>query len=417
MVRNYFSLILFLNLFISSNLSSQTTAIPDAAFEQALIDLGIDSDGTLNGSVATSDIDVVTTLDISNKGIELIAGIEDFTNLTELYCQNNELRDIYVIQNTKLKVLNCSSQYVNYYSVINLYISENKDLEYLNCSNNPPIYGDLNPSLNPNLKTLICANIGLTSLNVSSNSVLEYLNCSNNYYYDSNGQVRTFTNLILGQNSNLTAVSCSTNEISSLDLTGVPNLVDLNCANNNLTGINLNQNTILEELHCQNNQLTSLYLTYSTNLSTLRCNNNQLTILNVKNGSNSNLTTFDAQNNPSLTCIEVDDADAANAGEAPYDGWYIDAIVSYSDDCSALGLDDELLAQSISLYPNPVSNILTIDSEIPLTRVVIYSILGEKVIGINSGFKSIRTDNLSNGVYIVKMQSIKGNTSKKLIKN
>jgi len=48
MVRNYFSLIFFIHLFISGTINAQTTAIPDTAFEEALIDLGIDSDGTIN---------------------------------------------------------------------------------------------------------------------------------------------------------------------------------------------------------------------------------------------------------------------------------------------------------------------------------------------------------------------------------
>lgn len=42
-------------LFFISITSSytQTTAIPDQNFEQALIDLGIDSDATINGQVLT----------------------------------------------------------------------------------------------------------------------------------------------------------------------------------------------------------------------------------------------------------------------------------------------------------------------------------------------------------------------------
>jgi hypothetical protein len=42
--------ILIVLLFVNTSIA-QTTAIPDAAFEQALIDLGIDSDGVINGQV------------------------------------------------------------------------------------------------------------------------------------------------------------------------------------------------------------------------------------------------------------------------------------------------------------------------------------------------------------------------------
>ena len=70
----------------------------------------------------------------------------------------------------------------------------------------------------------------------------------------------------------------------------------------------------------------------------------------------------------------------------------------------------------LNIYPNPVTNILTIDSEIPLTKVEIYSMLGKKVKEINSGFSSITTGNLSNGIYIVRIHSEIGFTTKKLIK-
>ncbi len=83
---------------------------------------------------------------------------------------------------------------------------------------------------------------------------------------------------------------------------------------------------------------------------------------------------------------------------------------------STLNINDFELLNGLSVYPNPVSNLLTIDSEIPLTKVEIYSILGKKVKEINSDFNSIRTNNLSNGVYIFKIYSENGIATKKLIK-
>ena len=55
-----FSIICFLGTF--SEMNSQITLIPDADFEQALIDLGIDSDGMINGQVFTSDIENIISL-------------------------------------------------------------------------------------------------------------------------------------------------------------------------------------------------------------------------------------------------------------------------------------------------------------------------------------------------------------------
>jgi len=82
-----------------------------------------------------------------------------------------------------------------------------------------------------------------------------------------------------------------------------------------------------------------------------------------------------------------------------------------------LSVDDEILDNSLKLYPNPVTNILTIESKnVAISKVEIYSILGEKIKEITSNFGSIATDNLPNGIYIIKIYSEKGMVMKKTIK-
>jgi hypothetical protein len=81
-----------------------------------------------------------------------------------------------------------------------------------------------------------------------------------------------------------------------------------------------------------------------------------------------------------------------------------------------LSVKDEQLKQAITIYPNPFSEILTIDSKVPLKKVEIFSMLGQKIKEINLGFKSISTISLSQGIYLVKIQSEKGIIVKKLIK-
>lgn len=73
------------------NLYAQYTDIPDQGFEQALINLGIDSEATLDGKVLTSDIENVEELDfrfISYGSISDFTGLEDFTSLKELNLKN-----------------------------------------------------------------------------------------------------------------------------------------------------------------------------------------------------------------------------------------------------------------------------------------------------------------------------------------
>jgi PKD repeat protein len=61
----------------------------------------------------------------------------------------------------------------------------------------------------------------------------------------------------------------------------------------------------------------------------LDCDSNQLTCLNVKNGNNTNMTSFYATNNPNLSCIEVDNATWSTANWAN-----IDSQTSFSEDCN-----------------------------------------------------------------------------------
>ncbi len=180
------------------------------------------------------------------------------------------------------------------------------------------------------------------------------------------------------------------------------------------------QNPDLEQLILSYNLLTSLDVSQNQALTFLWCDNNQLSRLNIKNGNNSNFSTynpsFDATNNPSLTCIQVDNATDANNGVAPYNNWDKDSSSTYSENCLALGVDDEILDQTLNLYPNPVSEILSVESRLPLQSIEIYNLLGQEVKVIDSDFESINTSDLSRGIYMIKISSENGSTVRKLIK-
>jgi Leucine-rich repeat (LRR) protein len=81
---------------------TQTTSIPDSNFEQALITLGIDSDATVNGQVLTADISGVTSLNIRNKIIADLTGIEDFNSLQTFNCSFNSFSTMMMPIGTKL---------------------------------------------------------------------------------------------------------------------------------------------------------------------------------------------------------------------------------------------------------------------------------------------------------------------------
>lgn len=85
----------------------------------------------------------------------------------------------------------------------------------------------------------------------------------------------------IGHFTQLKTLECERNQLTSLNLSGLPNLVTLYCADNQLTSLNFDGLTGLEYLDCGANQLTSLDVSQLTSLKTLYCYSNQLTTLDV----------------------------------------------------------------------------------------------------------------------------------------
>jgi hypothetical protein len=70
-----------------------------------------------------------------------------------------------------------------------------------------------------------------------------------------------------------------------------------------------------------------------------------------------------------------------------------------------------------SLYPNPVSGTLNINTAETITDCQIFNIQGQLVYSTKSNVKEIATDNWSSGVYIIRITTEKGNAEKRFIKN
>ena len=78
------------------------------------------------------------------------------------------------------------------------------------------------------------------------------------------------------------------------------------------------------------------------------------------------------------------------------------------DNCP-LNVEDNILMQSVKLFPNPAKSIINIDSPIrTLEKVEIYSLLGEKLKVVHSNIEYIYVDDLSSGLYLIKVFSKEG---------
>ena len=218
------------------------TNFPDENFRECVKE-NFDTDG--DGVLSAEEIAAVTEIDVHNKGISDLTGIEYFENLEYLDCSLNKLTTLDLNNNTALIELNCY-----YNQLTSLDVSSNTALIVLYCELNQ-----------------------LTSLDVSSNTALLYLYCFSNQ----------LTSLDISSNTALIGLECDENQLTSLDVSNNTALEWLKCYDNQLTSLDVSNNTNLGYLYCGKNQLTSLDVSSNTTLTRLSCSDNKLTSLDVTN--------------------------------------------------------------------------------------------------------------------------------------
>ncbi|MEQ8303498.1 MAG: T9SS type A sorting domain-containing protein [Cyclobacteriaceae bacterium] len=374
---------------------SQVVNIPDANFKAALLAHTPVIDTNDDDEIQIGEAAALTGhLNVPNKGINDLTGVEYFANITQLTALGNNLTSVDVsaliaLTNLGLSNNNITSLDISHNTSLKLLFLENNDLTSLDLSSNDEL---LNLQINGNQ---------LTSLDLSNNSLLQQVSAYNNDITTVNLTGLTkVTNLNL-TNNQLTSIDLSDmvkldnltlvgNELSSIDLTSNGTIRVLNVQSNNLTSLDLSPLTNINWLYAQNNdlasitmssstamtilflggnQLTSIDLSANTGLTDVRLmdnaltsldlspntlleklfiNNNSLQSLNIKNGNNAAITTFDARGNFELTCITVDNVAFAEANFTD-----IDPQTSFSGLCNSVHIPDAnfkayLLASAIN---------------------------------------------------------------------
>jgi Leucine-rich repeat (LRR) protein len=253
----------------STSCSACIVTIPDANFKAYLVgNTAINTNG--DTEIQCSEASAFTSfISCNNLSITDLTGIEAFTSLDALYCDNNQLTSLDLSQNTVLTILECENNQLS-----NINVTQNVQLVEFKCNGNQ-----------------------LTSLDISQNSALVTFRCSNN-------------------------------QLTSLDFTNNPFLIWISCANNQIISLDITQNTAITAINVQDNLLVGLDASQNANVNEIYCYNNQLTSLNVANGNNLNVGLFAATGNPNLTCIKVDDASYSTTNWID-----IDAGASFSENC------------------------------------------------------------------------------------
>ena len=87
----------------------------------------------------------------------------------------------------------------------------------------------------------------------------------------------------------------------------------------------------------------------------------------------------------------------------------------------SLGTNDFELESYFKIYPNPAANVLNIDvkKQINVSSISIYNTLGQQILVIpNAQYtKQVDVSNLKTGNYFIKLNSDKGSTIGKFVKN
>ena len=198
-----------------------------------------DVDGELSG------FNECTVLYLQDQGFSSIAGIEKFTNLSSLYCDNNKL--------VELDLSGCSS------------------LEYLRCFKNS--LSTLNVTGCTSLSTLECYTNNLSALDLTGCTSLSTLECYNN---------NNLSALDLTGCTSLSTLKCYNNSLSALDLSDCSSLTYLDCADNGLSALDLSSSTNLTYIDCSNNDIMSLDVTGLTRSCTLICTGNENLTLTLR---------------------------------------------------------------------------------------------------------------------------------------
>lgn len=77
---------------------------------------------------------------------------------------------------------------------------------------------------------------------------------------------------------------------------------------------------------------------------------------------------------------------------------------------------EDFKSESITVYPNPVENILSIKTEKPISLVILYDVLNREVFRTDSEEKEIFLSHLNSGVYVLEIQTAEQTVFKRIVK-
>ena len=275
-------------------------SILDAEFEKRLIALGVDTTDVLDGYILQADAEVVTgSLDLTSQVDEPmtdLTGIEAFINITglEAYNPNDSITIMDLSLCTELELIDISDAN----SINHLDFTTNTKLKELYASN----FDTINLSGLSFLETIEFVHANFTLFNLSTNVSLINLTINNS---------TNLANLNLTANTALQFIELSNiPSLTTLDLSYNPLLTNISItSNNNLSNVIFDALVNLDEIFINDNPLLTSFLDFSqtTNVLVFDLSNNNILGVNLKNGLNTGIQSFNITGNANLICVQVDD--------------------------------------------------------------------------------------------------------------
>ena len=286
----------------------------------------------IQGNIEAQDLTIygnIAVLECSNNQLTTL-DVTKLSALTHLISRKNFVRDLDVSGNPELKLL-----YVQDSPLEQLDLTHNSKIDSLILTNNR--LKELTLASHPTLELLMCtSNAQLKHLNLKDCPKLKHLDALqtlvDEYDLSKNSELRDVavglgrplrtlslpTNnkidtlmvpaaglktIDLSQTKQLKLLGIDNNyELSQLDLTGMTQLKALSCEGNALTSLNLSACQNLESLVCNNNQLTTLDVSGLNKLETLTCFSNDLATLNLTGCTS--MKNLDCSVNPKLSTAD-----------------------------------------------------------------------------------------------------------------
>jgi hypothetical protein len=206
--------------------------------------------------------------------------------------------------------------------------------------------------------------------------------------------------------------------LDSVDVTGCPHLEYFVCYDNNITSLDLSNNPQLDWLSCETNQLKELDVSNNPELNLLWCGENLLTTLDLS--QNSKIGELNVDLMPSLTevCVwEGFPGDATISSDGSPNVCF-DSIAC-DGECTWVPGIEESDQSDFKVYPNPTSDILTIETAGFGPQVIqLHSLNGQEIYSTTytGSLHELDLSFCRKGIYILHIRSDNISTTRKVIK-